>query len=111
MKLILPYPPSTNALYATVRGRRVKTAAARQYKLDAASVAARSGIGRYIGDVTVRVDVFRPARRGDLDNTLKSILDSLTGIAWDDDSQVRCIYAERREDKVNPRVEVEIIQP
>jgi Holliday junction resolvase RusA-like endonuclease len=55
--------------------------------------------------------VFRPARRGDLDNTLKSILDSLTGIAWDDDSQVRCIYAERREDKVNPRVEVEIIQP
>ena len=31
MRLELPFPPSTNTAYATVRGRRVKTKRAREY--------------------------------------------------------------------------------
>lgn len=108
MRLTIPYPPSTNALYATVRGRRVKTKAARVYHEQAASIARRLGATRFTGPVSVRLDVFRPAKRGDLDNTLKSLLDSMTGIVWDDDSQVAEIHARRHEDKVNPRVEVEV---
>jgi crossover junction endodeoxyribonuclease RusA len=36
MTVTLPFPPSTNHAYATVNGRRVKTAAARAYALEVA---------------------------------------------------------------------------
>lgn len=108
MRLTLPYPPSTNALYATVRGNRVKTKAARLYCEVCALTARRSGMQPIVGPVRVTLDVFRPRRCGDLDNTLKSILDSLKGIAWQDDAQVEEIHARRHEDKVRPRVELAI---
>lgn len=108
MTFTLPYPPSTNNLYATVRGRRVLSAAGRAFKLTAAALATAAGVRPVSTEVSVTVDVYRPARRGDLDNTLKSLLDSLTGVAWDDDSQVAHIVARRHEDKHNPRVEVTI---
>lgn len=106
----LPYPPSTNNLFATVRGRRVKTAAARQYAAVASATALAAGVRPIAGLVTVNLDVYRPRKAGDLDNTLKSTLDSLKGIAWADDSQVKRIVAERHEDKENPRVVLSVSQ-
>ena len=78
-RLTLPYPPSVNHLYSTVRGRRVLSKAGRQYKERVRSIAEAAGYSPRAGDMAVSVDVYRPARRGDLDNTLKSLLDSLTG--------------------------------
>lgn len=108
MTATLPYPPSANNLYATVRGRRVLTAQGRRFKATAATTALAAGMRPMTGEVQVRIDVYRPRRAGDLDNTLKSILDSLKGVAWADDSQVKRIDAERFEDKANPRAVVTI---
>jgi crossover junction endodeoxyribonuclease RusA len=48
----------------------------------------------------------------DIDNLIKSILDGLNGIAWQDDKQVVKVVAERlaTADKKSERVEVEIRQ-
>lgn len=53
------------------------------------------------------IRVYRPQRRGDLDNTMKAILDSLSGLLYVDDKQVIEIHAKRFDDKKNPRVEIE----
>lgn len=106
--LILPYPPSTNHLYATVRGRRVLTKEGRLFKERASMLALASGMRPLDGELTVTVNIFRPRRAGDLDNSLKSLLDSLRGVAWHDDSQVKRIEAERFEDKADPRVEITV---
>lgn len=109
MQITLPYPPSTNNLYATVCGRRVLSKVGRNYKATSAAMALAAGVRPVDGEVSVSVDVYRPAKRGDLDNTLKSLLDSLTGVAWADDSQVSEIKARRFDtDRKNPRVVVTI---
>jgi Holliday junction resolvase RusA-like endonuclease len=106
----LPYPPSVNNLYTNGRGhgRRVLTKVGREYKEDAALLAAGAGAKPLTCDVRVSLKVYRPRKCGDLDNSLKVIFDSITGIGWKDDGQVRVIRAIRFEDKENPRVIVRI---
>ncbi len=60
------------------------------------------------GPVELSVRVYRPAKRGDLDNSLKVLLDALKGVAYVDDKQVKKIVAEQFDDPSNPRVEIEV---
>lgn len=107
--LTLPYPPSVNHYLARSHtGGLYPTAQAVAYKEEVALRARLEGITPLDGAVVVTVDVYRPAKRGDLDNCLKVTFDSLNGIAWHDDSQVVEIHASRHDDKHNPRVEVVI---
>ncbi len=108
MTVTLPYPPTVNHLYSTIRGRRVLSSEGREFKARAGWMAVAQGMKPVGGTVTLTVNVYRPRRAGDLDNVLKAIQDSLKGIAWDDDSQVVAIHAYRFDDPKNPRVEVEI---
>lgn len=39
--------------------------------------------------------IIRPTKKPDIDNCIKAILDALNGIAFDDDSQVVCISADK----------------
>jgi len=105
----MPYPPSANNLYYTHSGRRHLSSEGRRFKAAAAASAVAAGQQAVTGPVAVRVRVYRPRRAGDLDNTLKAVLDSLTGVAWRDDSQVCRIEADRHEDKARPRVEIEVL--
>ncbi len=107
----LPSPPSVNEMYCQSHGRRVLIRKGREYKRNAASIAEAAGARPVSGDVCVTIEIYRKRRAGDLDNTLKIILDSLKGVAWIDDSQVKRIVAERFEDKGNPRAEVMIWKP
>lgn len=106
--ITLPYPPSSNRYWRNYRGVMVKSEQARQYQEQAGWIAKAKGLQPLVGDIDVRIDVYRPAKRGDLDNTLKVILDSLNGIAYQDDSQIVSIHAQRFDDKQNPRVELTI---
>lgn len=110
MTFTLPYPPSTNNLYGTgTNGRRFLKSEGKAFKATSAAMALAAGVRPIAGDVSVTVDVYRPAKRGDLDNTLKSLLDSLKGVAWADDSQVTQILARRHDtDRHNPRAVVTI---
>ncbi len=108
LKLILPYPPSINHLYATFRGRRIVSAKGRKFKSDIAVLARQQGARLLTGDLTITFRVFRPKRIGDLDNRLKISQDALKGICFEDDRQIIEIHAFRFDDKTNPRIEVDI---
>lgn len=108
MKLTLPYPPSTNELRAIVRGRLVDTAISRTYKQRVRWLALAAKTKPIDGPVVVIVSLFRPRRSGDIDNRLKALLDSLTGVAYRDDGQVAELHVVRFEDKADPRVVVSI---
>lgn len=107
--IILPIPVSANRYWRNFRGRMVISAEARAYKEEAAWIAKAAGATLLDGDVSITLRVFRPAKRGDLDNSIKVILDSLQGIVYANDSQIVRIVAERYDDKKNPRVEVEAV--
>lgn len=109
--LTLPYPPSTNHLYIRTRTGRVSLSArAVNYRATARAIAMEAGHNQPIaGTVAIFLDVFRPQRRGDLDNILKALLDSLNGIAWNDDSQIVQITANRYDDPRSPRITIAII--
>lgn len=76
--------------------------------------AARSAMGGrkpITGEVSATISLYRrykPTARnyGDCDNHVKSILDGLNGIAFEDDRQVvRCLVV-KFQDKENPRAEI-----
>lgn len=120
MKFSLEIPPSANhfrRVIVTLNGREITrdvkisqalSSVAKQYKAAAGWILKQKRINPIAGDVAVIVTVHRKRRAGDLDNYLKVLLDSLSGIAWGDDKQVAEIYAVRRDGSKNPRVDVHI---
>lgn len=111
MKLTLPPPISANRYWRNFRGRMVVSDEARAYKTAVGWIANSAGADMLTGDVCVMLDVYRGAKRGDLDNKIKVILDALQGVSYINDSQIVEIHARRFDDKGNPRVEVEISEP
>ena len=59
--------------------------------------------------VTIRL-YFKQNRKHDVDNFNKIILDSLTGIVWEDDSQIMEILIQKYLDKDDPRAEIDITE-
>jgi len=53
---------------------------------------------------------FGDRRKHDGDNCCKAICDSLNGVAYNDDSQIRRYIVEKYYDKENPRIELQIKQ-
>lgn len=108
IKLVLPYPPSSNRLWRNFRGVMVKSDEARRYALDVAVLARATRVSPLEGDVRVLIDVYRPRKAGDLDNRLKAALDSIQGIAFKNDSQIKKISAELFDDPKRPRIEITV---
>lgn len=104
----LPYPISANRYWRNWQGRMVKSDEARKYQTGAGWCAKAAGAELIDGDVGIELRLFRPQRRGDLDNRIKVLLDALQGIAYDDDGQIVELHAFLDDDKHNPRVEVTI---
>ena len=70
---------------------------------------ARRGRGPVDGDMYVRLAFgCRPARRGDLDNLVKLVLDAANGIVWNDDRQVVYLEAAVAEG-VEPHTDLEVL--
>ena len=90
--LTLPYPPSVNNLYATVRGRKILSAKGREYHQKVVdSVFKQVGAYSFGAErVSYSCVAFPPDhRRRDISNLIKIVEDSLTRAeVWDDDSQV-----------------------
>lgn len=51
---------------------------------------------------------FKDNRRRDIDNYGKVLLDSLTGIIYEDDEQIQSMSVAKFVDKDNPRIEIEV---
>jgi len=107
-RLVLPVPPSAGLYWRLARGRIVKTAAARAYQQGVKLRALAQGCRPISGPLAVTVQWFRAARRGDLDNQLKVVLDALQGAAYRNDNQIVELHAYRLEDRQNPRLQIAI---
>ncbi len=82
---------------------------AKDFKAKVQEIASKSGLPTPTESlVFVTLEVYRPARRGDLDNSIKVTLDALKGIAFVDDAQVVELCAQRYDDKADPRVRVTV---
>lgn len=59
------------------------------------------------GEVSLDIILFfDDQRRHDIDNYNKIVLDSLSGIVFEDDNQITDIFIQKDFDKENPRIEV-----
>ena len=106
-------PKSTNHIYRyACRGRNpcmymtdVGVALKEQYKLEARSQWKKEALK---GSIKVNLRFFHgDKRKRDIDNYNKILLDSLSGIVYDDDKQIDSLHIEKYYDKEHPRVEVE----
>lgn len=118
MRVTLPYPPSGNHYkgWRTVKtksGRVVPTAYVKKegnaFRVVAQLQCKASGVRVTDRDVKLNIIAYRPRKSGDIDNFLKCLLDALEGVAYRDDKQVVSLTVIRKDDKNNPRVEVEIL--
>lgn len=96
--LTLPWPPSANVYYRNVAGKTLISAEGRAYrKAVADQVLIQRGAKLLAGRLHVSIDAHVPdKRRRDLDNLLKSVLDSMTHAGcWLDDSQIDALMITR----------------
>lgn len=105
-RFVLPLPPSANRYWRNYRGRMVVSDEAREYKGQAGWLAKEAGCYPLAGPVGIVLHVYRARRAGDLDNFGKCLLDSLQGVAFENDSQIVELHAHRHDDPADPRVEV-----
>jgi crossover junction endodeoxyribonuclease RusA len=88
--LQLPLPPSVNAYWRNFHGRTILSKAAREYKQTVKEYVFINKIPNF-GDARLQaiITIFpKDRRKQDLDNRLKSLLDSLGNASvFDDDSQ------------------------
>lgn len=96
LHFILPFPPSVNACWRTVKGRILLSDKGRKFRSSAiASIIEQ--LKRFPKpidhDVSVTVKMYPPTKqRRDIDNYLKAPFDALTHAkVWNDDDQVKHI--------------------
>jgi crossover junction endodeoxyribonuclease RusA len=111
----LPYPVSANRYWRSyaVKGRAmvVVSEEARSYRTQCGWIAKAAGLRIPLqGEIELTITLV-PANRVcmDLDNALKVVIDAMKGVAYEDDSQVRKITAERKPpDGQGARVELTV---
>lgn len=91
------------SVYLSAEGKTLKE----QYQLEAKIQWGRKPL--LSGPVSLSARFyFKTLRKRDLDNGNKLLLDSLTGIIYEDDSQIDQLILTRDYDKKNPRIEITI---
>jgi len=95
----LPYPPSVNLYWRFTGGRPLISREGRAYRRKVCSILARIGVEPMDGELAIEIVIYPPdRRRRDVDNVLKSLLDSLEkGGAYHNDSQIKRLLIERRQ--------------
>ena len=99
LTVTLPYPPTVNTYYRNVKGKTLISEKGREYrKAVADQVLIQRAAKAYAGRLGVLVEAYPPDKRSrDLDNILKSLLDSLTKAGvWADDSQIDDLQVVRK---------------
>lgn len=110
--IVLPWPPSVNRMWRSVRGRNILSKEGRAYREAGLEVLQRQAPQCWPADVrlSVSISVYPPdRRRRDLDNMPKAVLDLLThGSVYGDDSQIDRLEIVRRECHPGGRVIVDV---
>lgn len=108
VRLTLPFPPSANKYWRNDGGRVLVSRAAKDYKQTVLYTAYQQLGAAKPNNGTVRMwlDFYRARKAGDLDNSLKVLLDSLQGVLYVNDCQIEGLTARRYDDAAQPRVEI-----
>lgn len=111
---LLGEPKSTNNIYKSMcRGKFASVYMSKDGK-DLKDSYTKQAREQYTGlplekELEVTVALFHGTkRRSDIDNFNKILFDSLTGIAWLDDSQIVVLTTRKYYDPNNPRIEIQI---
>jgi len=109
-KLTLPFPVSVNQYYRSIpRGKFcsvILSQKGREFKAKVKSMVDASPTDQ---PVLVMIKLYPPTKRKyDVDNMLKSLLDSLIGIAYEDDSQISCLAVSKEEVVSGGKCEIKI---
>lgn len=109
--LTLPWPPSVNTYWRNFRGHTVLSKAGREFKHAVAEYVAAQQLEKF-GDKRLRITLIlnpRDKRKIDIDNRVKSVLDSLQDAGmYDDDWQIDELHVYRGEIIKGGRVLVNI---
>jgi len=113
VKATLAFPPSDNSITRhaarMVKGEPLSmdypSGESKQYARSVKELAKDKPCVPLKGEVAVEVTLYRPRKTGDV-YRCKLLLDTLQGIAYENDSQVRELSIKQRDDKERPRVEV-----
>jgi len=113
LNLTLPMPVSVNQYYrAIVRGRiccSILSKKGREFKQRVANLVSDSQKQPTDKPVMVIIKLYPATRRKyDVDNFAKSLLDSLIGIAYADDSQIMCLAISKEEVFAGGKCEIKI---
>lgn len=86
----LPYPPSVNTYWRHVGAKVLISAGGRKYRKDVGLILKCYRVKKLVGPLAVEIEMHPPdARRRDVDNILKAVLDSLAhGGLYEDDSEI-----------------------
>ena len=91
-------------LYMTKAGKDIKE----YYNLSAKSQYHHKPLKE---DLEIKVKLyFKDKGKKDIDNFNKLLLDSLTGILWQDDCQIKKSITEMLYDKAKPRIEIDVLK-
>lgn len=93
-----PYPPSVNSMYRHAGRFTYKSAAAKGYvfALQAAFLQRYGAMPALLtGALKLTLKIYRPQKRGDIDNPQKACLDSMNEFIYQDDSQIIELHAYR----------------
>jgi len=103
LTVTLPWPPTVNTYYRNLKGKTLISAKGRKYRDAVADqvliqCAFNGQFTGYVGRLGVLIEAYPPDKRSrDLDNILKSLLDSLTKAGvWADDSQIDDLQVVRK---------------
>lgn len=105
-RIFLPYPPSANRYWRNFRGRMVRSKQATAYRQTVRDAGAALGLTGRDGPLSVRIWLHpRKTVTGraskvclDVDNCVKVVLDSLQGVAYVNDRQVRRLEVSIQDD-------------
>ena len=100
-------PPSVNRRFTPRKGRPYSLSEDVKTFYDiVAFTAIQHGFTPLTGKLFAQVDIYRVADRGDIDNYGKALWDSLQGILYMKDSQIKRSVVTLHVDKKHPRTEV-----
>lgn len=106
-RIALPWPPSTNNLFATAGGRRHISKEYADWRREAGWTLQAQRPHKFKGPVEIAIELCAPTnRRFDLDNRMKATLDLLTThqVITDDNSEIVRGVSVKRVDNAAPCV-------
>lgn len=112
LRLTLPWPPSVNKIWRTVKGRHLLSKEGRLYRKSVAYVVMQAGArGFGARAIKVKAIAYLPDKhRRDIDNLGKAVYDALEEArVFDDDSQILdSHWVKGPIDRANPRIEISL---